>query len=40
VGQRGHVAVRLLSQHGYDAANLDGGYRTWIAGQRSRPAEQ
>lgn len=40
VGQRGHVAVRLLSQHGYDAANLDGGYRTWIAGRRSRPAEQ
>lgn len=40
VGQRGHVAVRLLSQHGYDAANLDGGYRTWIAGQRSRSAER
>jgi NADPH-dependent 2,4-dienoyl-CoA reductase/sulfur reductase-like enzyme/rhodanese-related sulfurtransferase len=29
VGQRGHTAVRILSQHGYDAVNLDGGYRTW-----------
>jgi NADPH-dependent 2,4-dienoyl-CoA reductase/sulfur reductase-like enzyme/rhodanese-related sulfurtransferase len=31
VGQRGHTAVRILSQHGYDAVNLDGGYRTWAA---------
>jgi rhodanese-related sulfurtransferase len=38
VGLRAHVAVRLLRQRGYDAANLDGGYRTWIAGRRSRPA--
>lgn len=29
VGQRGHTAVRLLTQMGYDARNLDGGYRTW-----------
>jgi len=34
VGVRGHVAARLLSQHGYDAVNLDGGYRTWYAGTR------
>lgn len=31
VGQRGHTAVRILAQHGYDAVNLDGGYRTWAA---------
>jgi rhodanese-related sulfurtransferase len=34
VGHRGHVAVRLLRQHGYDAANLDGGFRTWTSGVR------
>lgn len=32
VGQRGHTAVRLLSQLGREAANLDGGYLTWRAG--------
>ncbi|EAR25773.1 Putative oxidase [marine actinobacterium PHSC20C1] len=31
VGQRGHTAVRILSQHGFNVANLDGGYRTWAA---------
>jgi len=31
VGQRGHTAVRILTQHGIDAVNLDGGYRTWAA---------
>ncbi|MBH0116519.1 FAD-dependent oxidoreductase [Salinibacterium sp. NG253] len=31
VGQRGHTAVRILTQHGIDAVNLDGGYRTWLA---------
>ncbi|MFI7588610.1 FAD-dependent oxidoreductase [Spongisporangium articulatum] len=36
VGQRGHVAARLLRQHGFDAVNLDGGYRTWQAGQAAR----
>jgi NADPH-dependent 2,4-dienoyl-CoA reductase/sulfur reductase-like enzyme/rhodanese-related sulfurtransferase len=35
VGQRGHTATRLLTQLGYDAANLDGGYRTWLAGMTS-----
>ena len=29
VGQRGHVATRLLREMGYDAINLDGGYMTW-----------
>ncbi len=29
VGLRGYVAVRLLKQHGYDARNLSGGYRTY-----------
>ncbi len=32
VGQRGHSAARLLGQLGYDVRNLDGGYRTWLAG--------
>jgi rhodanese-related sulfurtransferase len=36
VGLRGHVAVRLLRQHGHDAVNLDGGFRTWSAGMRSQ----
>lgn len=29
VGLRGHIATRILRQHGVDARNLDGGYRTW-----------
>ncbi|MCD6640734.1 MAG: FAD-dependent oxidoreductase [Nocardioides sp.] len=32
VGLRGHVAARLLAQHGRDVVNLDGGYLTWRAG--------
>ncbi len=32
VGQRGHSAVRLLTQLGRQAVNLDGGYLTWRAG--------
>lgn len=32
VGQRGHTAARILTQHGFDVRNLDGGYRTWLAG--------
>ena len=32
VGQRGHTAARLLTQHGIDVVNLDGGYLTWQAG--------
>ncbi|KHK99817.1 CoA-disulfide reductase [Microbacterium mangrovi] len=32
VGQRGHTAARILSQRGFDVVNLDGGYRTWVAG--------
>jgi len=43
VGQRGHTAARILTQHGFDVRNLDGGYRTWLAGDsvpvRSTPAE-
>ncbi len=34
VGQRGHAATRLLRQHGIDAANLIGGYRTLGAATR------
>lgn len=39
VGQRGHVASRLLTGLGRDARNLDGGYRTWLAGTTEKPAE-
>lgn len=35
VGVRGHTAARLLTQHGYDVANLDGGYLTWADGARA-----
>ncbi|MFC5929287.1 CoA-disulfide reductase [Cryobacterium melibiosiphilum] len=38
VGQRGHTAARLLSQLGHDVRNLDGGYRTWLAGQAADAA--
>ena len=31
VGQRGHTASMLLRGLGYDAANLDGGIKTWNA---------
>lgn len=30
VGQRGYLATRVLLQHGFDAANLSGGYTTWL----------
>ncbi|MGN6326558.1 FAD-dependent oxidoreductase [Pseudolysinimonas sp.] len=33
VGQRGHTAARMLTQHGRDVRNLDGGYLTWRAGR-------
>jgi len=36
VGQRGHTAASLLRHLEFDAVNLDGGYRTWLAGSRSR----
>lgn len=38
-GQRGHVAARLLSQRGWDVVNLDGGHRTWVAGQQRQSEE-
>ena len=31
VGQRAHVAARLLQEHGIKAKNLDGGWSTWIS---------
>ena len=36
VGVRGHVAAQSLAGHGRAARNLDGGYRTWLAGQAAR----
>ncbi|MTV24092.1 NADPH-dependent L-lysine N(6)-monooxygenase [Nitriliruptoraceae bacterium ZYF776] len=35
VGQRAHTAAMLLRAHGREVANLDGGYRTWVAGTAS-----
>jgi NADPH-dependent 2,4-dienoyl-CoA reductase/sulfur reductase-like enzyme/peroxiredoxin family protein/rhodanese-related sulfurtransferase/TusA-related sulfurtransferase len=31
VGLRGYIAARILSQNGYDAYNLSGGYKTYTA---------
>ena len=40
VGQRGHTAASILTQHGIDVANLDGGYLTWQMGMAATtPAE-
>lgn len=36
VGQRGHTAAALLRGLGFDAANVDGGYRTFAAGMRTK----
>ena len=33
VGLRGHNAARILTNPGYDVANLDGGYLTWQHGK-------
>lgn len=38
VGMRGYVAARLLTQLGYDVANLSGGYRTWRMFHPDQPA--
>ncbi|MDO4685963.1 MAG: FAD-dependent oxidoreductase [Corynebacterium sp.] len=35
VGQRGHIAARILRSHGIAVANLDGGYLTWADGKES-----
>jgi NADPH-dependent 2,4-dienoyl-CoA reductase/sulfur reductase-like enzyme/rhodanese-related sulfurtransferase len=35
VGQRGHTAASLLAELGYQVKNLDGGYMTWQAVERS-----
>ena len=40
VGQRGHTAASILTQHGIEVANLDGGYLTWQMGMAATtPAE-
>jgi len=30
VGMRGYIATRILLQHGYNAANMGGGYKTYL----------
>jgi rhodanese-related sulfurtransferase len=39
VGQRGHTATSLLHEIGYEARNLDGGYRTWLAADAASEQE-
>ena len=39
VGQRGHTATRLLNELGFDARNLDGGYKTWSSSPAARSLE-
>ena len=39
VGQRGHTAARILRQAGREVRNLDGGFKTFLAGTASVPAE-
>jgi NADPH-dependent 2,4-dienoyl-CoA reductase/sulfur reductase-like enzyme/rhodanese-related sulfurtransferase len=42
IGLRGYLACRILSQNGFDAFNLSGGYRLWsslLAG-RKRPSRR
>ncbi len=36
VGHRGYLACRMLTQHGFQAVNLDGGYDLWLPVFRSR----
>ncbi len=38
VGLRGHVATRMLLQHGFRARNLTGGYKTWRTATAPAPA--
>lgn len=40
VGQRGHTASRILSQHGINSTNLNGGYLTWKAGMNAKGTQQ
>ena len=37
VGIRGHLASRILTDAGHGVRNLDGGYRTWVAGTSVAP---
>ncbi len=39
VGQRGHTATRLLNELGFDARNLDGGYKTWSSSPAAKSLE-
>ncbi|WP_238649352.1 CoA-disulfide reductase [Paenibacillus piscarius] len=41
VGLRGYIAARMLSQHGYQVRNVDGGYKTYaaMAGEKPEAAE-
>ena len=35
VGLRGYIASRILSQHGYDSFNIDGGVKTYLQVKRA-----
>ena len=40
VGQRGHIATQILKANGASVRNLDGGYVTWSAGEKSAHGQQ
>ncbi|NOY69258.1 MAG: FAD-dependent oxidoreductase [Deltaproteobacteria bacterium] len=39
VGLRGYIGCRILSQHGFDARNLSGGFKTWLGASEKIMAE-
>ncbi|MDU4861737.1 MAG: CoA-disulfide reductase [Terrisporobacter othiniensis] len=38
VGLRGYIACRILSQNGFDCANIDGGIKTYLAVKKAEKA--
>lgn len=38
VGLRGYIACRILSHHGFDCTNIDGGIKTYLAVKKSEKA--
>ncbi len=38
VGLRGYIACRILTQHGFECFNIDGGYKTYASVERAKKA--
>lgn len=38
VGLRGYIACRILTQHGFECFNIDGGYKTYASFERAKKA--